>query len=106
MSIHDDQPFHYKGGDFIPSLRVNYRGANADGSENLRPYLIGLANIEQLSLQTEHAERLMLDLFTALYDHDGISMDTAGRLHTMCLTVLQDPREATEAAMMEAGEDF
>ena len=100
MSTYEKQPFHYKGGEFVEEILVEHRADVA------RPYSIPLGGMESLGLTTENAEALLMALFTSLYDHDGLSMDAAGRLHTMCLTVLQDPQEALEAAMMEAGEDF
>lgn len=45
-------------------------------------------------------------LVEALYDNGDLDMATAERINYLSHVVLQDPREALEAAMMEAGEDF
>jgi len=90
MSTTDSQPFHYKGGNFIKSLPVTYRALNADKTPNLRPYLIGLADIEMVSMSREYAEKLALDLITALYDAGDLSMDAAGTLSYLTGAVLAD----------------
>lgn len=104
MTDHEQQTFHYKGGNFV-DVKVTYRKPAYGDAPIDRPY-IAYFGIEQLSMQPVNAEALAMDLITALYDNGDLSMDAAGRLNTMSMTVLQDPAEALEAAMMEAGDDL
>lgn len=105
MTNIEQQAFHYRGGQFA-DLRVTYRKhVHGDPTPVERPYIVYFCT-EQISMSPATAEALAMDLITALYDNGDLSMEAAGRLNTMSMTVLQDPREALEAAMMEAGADL
>jgi hypothetical protein len=90
MSDITQQPFHYKVSDFVQALTVTYRALNADKTPNTRPYSIRLSGADSLSMNREHAEKLALDLITALYDAGDLSMDAAGTLSYLTGAVLAD----------------
>jgi nitrogenase molybdenum-iron protein alpha/beta subunit len=102
-STHENDGFILHGGSFVKSITVTFRDTEL---VNNRRVAIITDQGDTLALTTSLAETLAMDLIKALYDNGHLSMDAAGSLHTMSLTVLQDPREALEVAMMEAGEDF
>lgn len=67
-------------------------------------YQIILGDAGYLHLTAADANDLFHVLAKRLYDDNTLSMDTAEHVGYLCHVVMQDPREALEAARMEAGE--
>lgn len=62
--------------------------------------------ITSIHVPVEVLNYVVLEAVTALYDSGDLEMAVAEKINYLSHVVLQDPREALEAAMMEAGEDF
>lgn len=95
--------FQYRGGRYIERITVNVN--DTEKYPTMQPYRIDLGN-ESLSMDATDASALAVALIEALYDRGELDMTAAERLNYLSHVVLQDPREALEAAMMQAGEDF
>ena len=67
-------------------------------------YQFVLGDAGYLHLTAADANDLFHVLAKRLYDDNTLSMDTAEHVGYLCHVVVQDPREALEAAQMEAGE--
>ncbi len=88
-----------------PVLNIEVNHLNRSPHDSWE-YQIKLGMAGYLHLSAKDTDDLFLVLCKRLYDDNNLSMETAERVNYMTMVALQDPREAEEAARMEAGEDI
>ena len=96
------KPFIFHGGNFIEGVALRNR---IDAEISGYDYIIEMGSVS-LSLETTDLNALFHVIAKRLYDDNTMTLDTAEHVGYLCHVVSQDPQEALEAAMMEAGEDF